>query len=212
MGNERKSTLLLLALQLGAAAACSCLPPGPFPRNFFVSAQSDQPYANATVIYSTLVTSPGTSRLPVGFRERQFLLRVDFTWGVCGRPTPYFTLATSAVSGAACGVDLAIGVPYILPLANQGVPYLGLCRLLPALTKLQETDLKFLARRPVCCNKKCRCANSKKQVCATNPCSVARPPCVEAQECRVNSCGACAAEWFTAKGTPACLPPRAISR
>ena len=185
-------TLFTSALLVSEAAACSCLPPD----LVFT-------YNNSTDVLAVKI-----------LRKRQrgdqvvYKARTRRTYKGCVEAREKVIL-TTAVSSAACGVDLEVGSTYLVTgdgttrRNGRRVVPISLCGHNRLLGDLTDADHGFLDTRFNCCGDECACVNSEEVQCFADPCSVSTCP---QGSCTSNHCGGCHAEWYNGNGQALCTP------
>ena len=193
---------LLFALLFSHSLACSCIRTN-LTETYYSPSVSHVFRATVIGVYN----SCHPCKTPNPFGRRYFALKVVKTFKGCG--TNDILFLSSPVSSATCGVNLLPGVDYLLPLRKVPYDNINLCQFIKPWSSVTAAEHKFLNTREICCpsfsdGTKCSCVNGSPPVnCLVRPCSVSKPPCPKATQCKDNYCGGCFAEWFDSKSQPA---------
>ena len=140
---------------------------------------------------------------PSRFAEPRYTLRIQANYKGC--PRRGRVVVRTRIGSAACGVVLAVGRSYVLPLNAAPRPFITSCQFIRRFARLTPQERTFLRTRERCCRGRCRCPRSAPRVnCFLDPCSLPETCAVEGAECRSNYCGGCFAEWFGGDGRPVC--------
>eukprot|EP00178_Gracilaria_changii_P027371 TRINITY_DN8713_c0_g1_i1.p1 TRINITY_DN8713_c0_g1~~TRINITY_DN8713_c0_g1_i1.p1 ORF type:complete len:158 (+),score=10.81 TRINITY_DN8713_c0_g1_i1:100-573(+) len=129
---------LLVACSFSVACACSCLPTSL--QQAFTAPET-----------SSLIKGRIESNIPTGSGQgdsRFYLIRTLEVYKGCNVPPLVF--AKSKVAGNLCGINLARGTSYIVPLSSDLVQSLNLCQFIREFDSLPPADMQFLVDNNQC--------------------------------------------------------------
>jgi len=173
----------------GRTQACTCLPP-----------DLTLLYNQSSDVFTGEVTGVTRGDYTLGYE-----FRIARTFQGCSKPGQLVGLFTAA-SSAPCGVELSLGVEYLITAQRDpGTDRLSisLCGYNRPVGDLTARDLQFLETRRRCCGDECACVAGNPVQCFADPCSV--QSCPEG-DCVANFCGGCFAEFYDDLGRAVCTP------